>query len=51
MEVKVDKIGKITLPKQLRDKYNLLPDTEIKIIDWNGEFTLNISTVKIRVNM
>ena len=35
MEVKVDKRGKITIPKKLRDKYNLQPGIVIKITDYD----------------
>lgn len=40
MELRINKDGKITIPKKLRDKYNLQPGTEIKINDLNGELTL-----------
>ena len=40
MELRINKDGKITIPKKLRDKYNLQPGTEMKINDLNDEFTL-----------
>jgi AbrB family looped-hinge helix DNA binding protein len=33
MEVKVDKQGRIVLPKEIRDKYHLEPNSELTLIE------------------
>ncbi|MBD3213548.1 MAG: hypothetical protein GF311_13150 [Candidatus Lokiarchaeota archaeon] len=32
-KVKIDKRGRITLPKKIREKYNLIPGEESKVTD------------------
>ena len=40
MKLLVDKRGKITIPKYLRDRYNLQPGIEIEIVDDNSKLIL-----------
>jgi AbrB family looped-hinge helix DNA binding protein len=38
--MKITADGQITIPKELRDKYGLHPDTEVELLDADGEMIL-----------
>ena len=40
MRIKVNKGGKITIPKSIREKYNLTDGIEVQLRDINGSITL-----------
>jgi AbrB family looped-hinge helix DNA binding protein len=36
----IDALGRITIPKEIRDKYNLIPGAEFEIIDKSDKIIL-----------
>ncbi len=40
MKLKVDKLGRVVLPKQLRTRYGLRPGTELEVSEGAQEFAL-----------
>jgi bifunctional DNA-binding transcriptional regulator/antitoxin component of YhaV-PrlF toxin-antitoxin module len=41
MTIQMDQRGVLTLPKALRDSYNLQPGDSFTLLDWGGVFVLS----------
>jgi len=46
MNVKIDKLGRIVLPKPLRQRYSLRPGTELEVTERAGEVLLRPASQK-----
>jgi len=46
MKVKIDKLGRVVLPKPLRQRYSLRPGTELEVTERAGEVLLRPATQK-----
>jgi AbrB family looped-hinge helix DNA binding protein len=47
MVIKIDKQGRLVLPKEIREKYNFNPESEIKLIEHENGIELSTLTPKI----
>lgn len=45
-KVSIDERGRVTIPKNIRDKYNFIPGEEFEIIDENDKIILKIIVPK-----
>jgi len=45
-KVTIDERGRVTIPKNIRDKYNFIPGEEFEIIDENNKIILKILVPK-----
>lgn len=46
MKVKIDKLGRVVLPKPLRQRYSLRPGTELEVMERAGEVLLRPASQK-----
>ena len=46
MKLKVDRLGRVVLPKALRERYSLGPGTELEVSERTGELVLRTAEQK-----
>ncbi len=48
--MKISERGQITLPKQLRERHGLRPDTEVEIVEVNHQLVLRKKTSRMNLD-
>lgn len=48
--IRVDSVGRVLLPKKIRERYNLKENTELNVVEGNNELILQFAEKKYLVN-